>query len=173
MTSFSDYLAHHGVPRGDDDEPGEHVAIVHPGPLSGDDDEFSGPDPRTIPGVEVVELFTTVDGQRRVPDDKLTEEEVQQVIRRMKLNPREIRGEQLLTNRDAATFLGVSISTLKEWRNRNINLPYYVTPVAGFNNRRILYRLADLIRYREFVYTHFTPDNVTLPAPGMMGTPLT
>lgn len=154
MANFSDFLAQE-LPGGDDDR------------------EFSGPHPGKMLDVDIVDMFTRVDGEKRTPDEKLAPEEVEELVQRLKLRPSEIRGERLLRNSDAATFLGISISTLAEWRNLNVNLPYYVTPVQGLGGRRIFYRLADLIRYREYVYSHFTPDNVTMPPPGMMGTPLT
>lgn len=176
MTSFSDALDRHitGDFEQPDGLPGEPVEEFEVAPKPRTPADVSGPDPSMIPGAEVMELFTTVEGKRRVPDNRRPPEEVEQLIRDLKLNPADIRGERLLPNRDAATFLGITEATLKAWRDANINLPYYVSPMVGrFNTRRIYYRLADLIRYREFVLTHFTPDIVQMPTPGMMGTPLT
>lgn len=173
MASFSDHLDNH-LGAADTDPLGpNHDTEPLPDTAAAREPAYSGPDPRQIPGVEVLEMFTTVEGDRRSPDPRPDPDDVEEFIRQLKLDPAAIRGERLLPNRDAAAFLGITESTLRSWRDRNLNLPYYVSPAAGmYNTRRIYYRLADLIRYREFVMAHFTPDNVQLPPPGMMGTPL-
>lgn len=150
MASFSDYL----------NDDGNNVAPI------------SGPAPQDLDNVQVVRMHERIEGRLEIPD--LVEEE--EVERRIKLlTPADLRHEMLLPARDAAAFLGVVEATLLGWRQRNINLPYYVAPASGkFNQRRIYYRVADLIRYREFVMTRISPaGGMHMPLPGTMGVPST
>lgn len=170
--SFSDHLDNHLGAA--DTDPG--------GPL---DDTFaeeeeaeqtlariSGPAPEDLDDVQVVELTSKVEGKLRLPDLKPTRQEVRAMVDQ--LTPADIRNEILLNSRDAAQLVGVTDETLRSWRDRQINLPYYVSPAAGmFHTRRIYYRLYDLIAYRELVMTRIPPlGGVHMPPPGMMGTPL-
>lgn len=134
--------------------------------------EYSGPSPYDIPEATVVKLTAKVDGQVVFPDIP-NRAEVEAGIKQ--LTPADIRGEMLLNQEEAALLVGVTPPTLRVWRDQRINLPFYISPAIGkFNNRRIFYRVADLIRYREFVLSRITPIGGThMPPPGMMGTPLT
>lgn len=172
MASFSDYL---------DPDAGEETAIVVPKVTErqpGIDpepshEELSGPHPDMVEGAQFVHLFETVEGRKEIADPRPSRQELEDRIRQ--LRPADIRNEILLGQQEAAKVLGVTAATLKAWRERKINLPYYIHPAVGmYHNRRIAYRVSDLIRYREWVMQRISPMNgVHLPAPGMMGTPLT
>src|SRR5690606_508827 len=128
--------------------------------------------PEQFDDVQLVELTTRVEGKTRLPDLKPTRQEVRAMVDQ--LTPADIRNEILLNARDAAQLIGITPETLRAWRERQINLPYYVSPASGwYHTRRIYYRLYDLIAYRELVMTRIPPlGGVHMPSPGMMGTPL-
>lgn len=150
---FSDHL-----PQPPQDPP----SLDRIGDVDGGDDDMheEDPAPEAVEGAEVFELWTTAPGGKRVvPDERPPREAVEREIERLRLNPAEIRNERLLTVRDAAAFLGVTEGTLKAWRDRGENLPYYLSPpsTGHFRTRRIHYRVADLIRYRDLVLTRISP----------------
>lgn len=131
---------------------------------------LSGPDPADLDDVTVLSLTATVQGVKVFPDIP-DRDAVEEAIRQ--LRPADVRGEMLLGQDEAAMLVGVTPPTLKAWRDQRINLPYYISPAVGkFKNRRIHYRVSDLIRYREFVMARISPiGGVHMPPPGLMGTP--
>lgn len=175
--SFSDHLdAHLGAA---DTDPGGPAADAIDDEQAAEEEEvertlarLSNPPPQDFDDVQVVELTSKVEGKLRLPDLKPTRQEVRAMVDQ--LTPADIRNEILLSSRDAAQLIGVTDETMRTWRDRQVNLPYYVSPAVGmFHNRRIYYRLYDLIAYRELVMTRITPlGGVHMPPPGMMGTPL-
>jgi predicted site-specific integrase-resolvase len=51
--------------------------------------------------------------------------------------------DELVTLREAAKLLGVSVSTIKRYRN-NGQFPYYV-----YSKRKLLYQVSDLKEFRD------------------------